>query len=162
MGDLMLLLGATAVVGKDSAALIEACLFLPLGVLLSVVVIEVFSGGRKGVDLDKAIVVLLVTGSLLFFVGAFLTFSPASDLGQQIAVKAAGAGVLLGRTSLAENELKEGRLVTPFELKLKSNFSFFAVTADHRKDEENIRKFLDWLLDEIEGRIEPAKSLIQA
>lgn len=96
MGDLMLLIGATSMVVKDSAALIEACLFLPLGVLLSVVIIEVFSGGRKGVDLDKAVVVLLVSGSALFFVGAFLTFSQASNLGQQIAAKAAGTGVLLG------------------------------------------------------------------
>jgi len=107
MGDVMLLLGATAEAGRDSAALVEACLFLPLGVLLSVVVIEMFSGGRKGVDLDKAIVVLLVTGSVLFFIGAFLTFSQASALGQQVAVKAAGAGVLLGIVCAVAAMLKQ-------------------------------------------------------
>ncbi len=107
MGDLMLLLSATSAVGDDSAALIEACLFLPLGVLLSVVVIEIFAGGRKGIDLDKAVVVLLVTGSALFFIGAFLTFSQASALGQQIAVKAAGAGMFLGIVCAVAAMLKQ-------------------------------------------------------
>lgn len=71
-----------------------------------------------------------------------------------MAAAIAGAGVLLGRTSLAENELSAGRLVMPFDLKLKSNFSFFAVTAEHRKHETNIVKFLSWLNDEISGRID--------
>ena len=66
-----------------------------------------------------------------------------------MAAAIAGAGVVLGRTSLAENELKAGRLIMPFELKLKSRFSFFAVTADHRKDEPNIVSFFNWLEDEL-------------
>ncbi|MDB4491809.1 hypothetical protein N9260_02200 [bacterium] len=103
----MLLLSATSAVGDASAALIESCLFLPLGVLLSVVVIEIFAGSRKGIDLDKAVVVLLVTGSVLFFIGAFLTFSQASALGQQIAVKAAGAGMFLGIVCAVAAMLKQ-------------------------------------------------------
>jgi hypothetical protein len=65
-------------------------------VLLSVLVVEMFSGDRKGVDVDKTVVVLLVTGSVLFFISGFLTFSQSSKLGQQIAVRSAGVGVLLG------------------------------------------------------------------
>ena len=45
--------------------------------------------------------------SILFFIGAFLTFSQASDLGQQIAVKAAGAGVLLGIVCAVAAMLKQ-------------------------------------------------------
>lgn len=108
MGDLLFFLAASvSISGAGSAALVDACLYLPLGVLLSVCVIEVFSGGRKGVDLDKAVVVLLVTGSVLFFLGAFLTFSQTSSLGQEIAVKASGAGILLGIVSAVAAMLKQ-------------------------------------------------------
>ena len=66
-----------------------------------------------------------------------------------LAAAIAGAGVLLGRTSLAENELRAGRLVTPFSLKLKSRFSFYAVFSENRAEDPNITRFVDWLHEEI-------------
>lgn len=60
----------------------------------------------------------------------------------------AGAGIVLGRGLLATGDLKANRLVTPFDLKIKSDFSFYAVFLESRADESNIKKFCDWLISE--------------
>ena len=88
--------GAALPDGPGIASLAEACLYVPVGVLVSVLVIDVFFWRRREVDLDQAVGVLLFAGSVLFIVGGLLTFSQASSLGQQVALRAAGAGVLLG------------------------------------------------------------------
>lgn len=64
----------------------------------------------------------------------------------------AGAGVVLGRTVLARADIKAGRLVAPFDLRLKADFAFYAAIAENRIDEPNIRHFLDWIMDEINGK----------
>jgi LysR family transcriptional regulator, glycine cleavage system transcriptional activator len=68
----------------------------------------------------------------------------------------AGAGVVLGRWILAQNDLEAGRLVTPFDLKIKADFSFYAVILKNRLKDKNIRAFCAWLRDEISGNVEPA------
>lgn len=110
MQDMLTLLVAAQPIAEGAGrtlALIDVCLYLPLGVLLSVAVIEIFSGGRRGVDLDRAVVLLLVLGSVLFFIGGFLTFSQSSVLGRQTAVEAAGLAVLLGIASAIAAVLKQ-------------------------------------------------------
>ncbi|NQW01739.1 MAG: transcriptional regulator GcvA [Rhodospirillales bacterium] len=62
-----------------------------------------------------------------------------------------GAGVVLGRTALAQGDLDAGRLVMPFDLKIKADFSFFLVYLESRAEDPNIRAFRDWLMDEIGG-----------
>jgi hypothetical protein len=44
-----------------------------------------------------------------------------------------GGGVVLGRTCLAEPDIRAGRLVTPFDLKLKADFSFYVISLETRK-----------------------------
>lgn len=63
----------------------------------------------------------------------------------------AGAGVVLGRSALAFGDLEAGRLVRPFDLKIKADFSFFLVYLENRADDPNIRAFRDWLMEEIGG-----------
>lgn len=58
----------------------------------------------------------------------------------------AGAGIVLGRGLLAKGDIKANRLVAPFDLKLKSDFSFYAVFLESRANESNIKKFCDWLI----------------
>ncbi len=63
----------------------------------------------------------------------------------------ASAGVVLGRNALAQGELAAGRLVEPFDLKIKADFSFYLVYLESRADDPNIRAFRNWLMQEIGG-----------
>ncbi len=67
-----------------------------------------------------------------------------------------GAGVVLGRIVLAQADIDAGRLVTPFDLRLKADFSFYAVSLKSRADEANIVGFRTWLMEEIEGSVNTA------
>ncbi len=96
-----------AVAERDWGDIADLCLYLPLGVLLSVLVIEVFSAGRKGADLDKAVVLLLGTASSLFFAGGVLTFTQLSGSDQQAAVRGAGFLVILGVAAAVVAMLKQ-------------------------------------------------------
>ena len=60
---------------------------------------------------------------------------------------AAGAGIVLGREVLAKGDIKAKRLVAPFDIRLKSEFSFYAVILENRADEPNIKSFCDWLIE---------------
>lgn len=62
-----------------------------------------------------------------------------------------GGGVVLGRTSLAEPDMRVGRLVAPFDLRLKTSYSFFIVCLDSRKNEPAIEAFRNWVMDEMAG-----------
>jgi LysR family glycine cleavage system transcriptional activator len=68
----------------------------------------------------------------------------------------AGAGIVLGRTVLANGDIEAGRLVALFDLKLKAGFAFYAVVAESRANEENIKRFVNWILDEVNGKIDTA------
>lgn len=63
----------------------------------------------------------------------------------------AGGGVVLGRTVLAQADIDAGRLVAPFDFKLKADYSFYAVSLKSRSAEPNIVAFRSWLTQEIEG-----------
>jgi LysR family glycine cleavage system transcriptional activator len=63
----------------------------------------------------------------------------------------AGAGVVLGRMVLADADIKAGRLVQPFPLKLKADYAFYVVTLESRIDEPAITAFHDWIFAEAEG-----------
>jgi LysR family glycine cleavage system transcriptional activator len=64
---------------------------------------------------------------------------------------AGGGGVVLGRTSLAEPDMRAGRLVAPFELRMKTDYSFYLICLESRKDEPAIAAFRNWMQDEIAG-----------
>ncbi|MEH6443310.1 MAG: transcriptional regulator GcvA [Oceanospirillaceae bacterium] len=66
----------------------------------------------------------------------------------------AGAGIVLGRQALAQNDLDAGRLVMPFEHKLKVDFSYYALCLETRAQESHIKAFLDWLRAEVAGDID--------
>jgi len=62
-----------------------------------------------------------------------------------------GAGVVLGRTVLAQGDLDSGRLVAPFDLKLKADYSFYLIVHKDRADCAAVRSFTDWMFNECEG-----------
>lgn len=66
----------------------------------------------------------------------------------------AGAGVVLGRKSLAQSDIDSGRLVIPFIQQIKVSFSFYAICLKSRQNEQHIKAFFDWLSQEVEGDID--------
>lgn len=62
----------------------------------------------------------------------------------------AGAGVVMGREVLAQRYLESGQLVRPFDLRLKTELSFYAVVLEERVEEPAIAAFLSWISAEVE------------
>jgi LysR family glycine cleavage system transcriptional activator len=60
----------------------------------------------------------------------------------------AGHGVAMGIAPLVEHDLRSGRLIRPFDLKLPNAYSFWLVCQRKRASEPVIRKFRKWLFDE--------------
>ena len=58
---------------------------------------------------------------------------------------AAGAGVVLGKQTLAEPYLSSGRLVRPFEAAIDSDEGFFLVSPEGRVDPPQTAAFRAWL-----------------
>jgi LysR family glycine cleavage system transcriptional activator len=67
------------------------------------------------------------------------------------AVEAAvqGEGVLLGRSALVSADLAAGRLVRPFDMALKSRWSYYVVYPDGALRHRKIKAFRDWLFSEM-------------
>jgi LysR family glycine cleavage system transcriptional activator len=60
-----------------------------------------------------------------------------------------GAGVILGRHSIAHGALAAGQLVAPFPLALRTRARFWFVCAKGTESRPQVRAFRDWLLSEI-------------
>ncbi|MEL6167055.1 MAG: transcriptional regulator GcvA [Pseudomonadota bacterium] len=59
-----------------------------------------------------------------------------------------GAGILLGRSVLAQKALSEGRLVAPFPVALTTDADFRFVCPSGLETRPNIRAFLQWIVEE--------------
>lgn len=57
----------------------------------------------------------------------------------------AGAGVVLGRISLAERDLKEGRLVMPYRIALRTAAEYRFVCPEALQTRPQVRAFSEWL-----------------
>lgn len=65
-------------------------------------------------------------------------------------VAAAGAGVALGRTSMAQKEIASGRLVRPFNLSVPTRESFHLVRPEGGTDHPDAAIFREWIVAEAE------------
>lgn len=74
--------------------------------------------------------------------GSRLTFDLA-----MMAVQAAidGQGVCIGRSTYVDDDLRAGRLVAPFDLRLKSDSGFYLVTPHDQAESKKIVAFRGWL-----------------
>jgi LysR family glycine cleavage system transcriptional activator len=61
----------------------------------------------------------------------------------------AGAGVVLGRVSLADRALRSGALVAPFDLALVPEAGFRVLCPEGTQTQHATAAFLDWLRDEV-------------
>ena len=75
----------------------------------------------------------------------------------------AGAGVVLGRVSLATRALEAGRLVAPFELGLVSEAQFRFICPRGNENRPHIAAFEAWVLEEIQTskRFAEGRRLVQ-
>ena len=62
-----------------------------------------------------------------------------------LSAAAAGQGVVMGHHVLVESDLREGRLVEPFDLRVKVPKGFYCVENPNRPRSEAVRAFVDWL-----------------
>lgn len=63
----------------------------------------------------------------------------------------AGAGVVLGRISLTEKDLREGRLVAPFPVALTTEAHYRFVCQQGMQDRPQIRAILEFILNETQS-----------
>ena len=63
----------------------------------------------------------------------------------------AGAGVLMGRVSLTEAALRDGRLVMPFDLTVRADNAYRIVCPHGNADLPHVRAFVDWVTGEYAG-----------
>ncbi|MEM1107013.1 MAG: transcriptional regulator GcvA [Pseudomonadota bacterium] len=61
---------------------------------------------------------------------------------------AAGAGVVMGRYSLAEGEIRNGRLVAPFDLALTTDAQYRLIGRHEGRARPQAKAFVDWILAE--------------
>ena len=69
-----------------------------------------------------------------------------ADHGLDAAVE--GSGVVLGRVTLAHFDLKSGRLICPFDLKLLMPYAFYVVSPHETKNDAKVAAFRNWLHEE--------------
>lgn len=80
--------------------------------------------------------------------GAGARFSQADHA---IDAAVAGAGVVLGRVSLAERDLAEGRLVMPYDLALTTEAVYRVVYPTGAEARPQVRTFIAWLERQVRG-----------
>jgi len=61
-----------------------------------------------------------------------------------------GHGVALSLEALAADAIAEGRLVTPFDVRLPVRSAYYLISLEKSANVERIAAFRDWILDEAE------------
>lgn len=59
-----------------------------------------------------------------------------------------GLGIAMGYLEFVQDDLASGRLVQPFDLKVRHPFSYYLVTAKRRSATPEMRSFLAWIREE--------------
>jgi LysR family glycine cleavage system transcriptional activator len=65
-----------------------------------------------------------------------------------------GLGVVLSLPALAAPDLAVGRLITPFELRVPTDFSYYIICDPADADRPAIQAFTGWLLEEARRPLE--------
>ncbi len=77
-----------------------------------------------------------------------LRFNTSADV---LNAAVAGAGVAIGKTALAVDDLKSGRLVCLFDAIVPEEAAYYVVHAMHAADQAKVTAFRDWLFREFAG-----------
>ena len=60
-----------------------------------------------------------------------------------------GMGVALGRTVVVEKDLREGRLVEPFSVRLPSPLGYYVVATQERSRLPKVERFTEWVVEQL-------------
>jgi LysR family transcriptional regulator, glycine cleavage system transcriptional activator len=58
-----------------------------------------------------------------------------------------GLGVALGRTIVVAKDIREGRLVEPFDIRLNSPLGYYVVASPEKSEDIKVKKFTKWVRD---------------
>lgn len=72
------------------------------------------------------------------------------DLAMSVASQ--GTGVAIGDWSLIGEDLSAGRLVTPFELKVRTGQAYYLVYPERSEPSKQLRELMDWLVEQAQER----------
>jgi len=75
-----------------------------------------------------------------------LTFD-SGPLAMQAAIN--GAGIAIARATLVQNDLSQGRLVTPFDIEVPEECAYYYVANESRAENPKVNAFRDWLMEEV-------------
>ena len=67
-----------------------------------------------------------------------------------------GYGIALGRTPLFDTEINSGQLVSVFDQRVASGWSYWLVTMDADFQSQDVKAFREWLLEELGTAAPPA------
>ena len=73
-----------------------------------------------------------------------------------------GAGIVLGRLSLAMRDIRSGRLVAPFDTYVKASAGFHFVAPPASMDRPHVATFRDWLRAEADAEIQEVSEFLAA
>jgi LysR family glycine cleavage system transcriptional activator len=62
-----------------------------------------------------------------------------------------GLGVALTHTALAQDDLAAGRLVKPFAIEIRTDYSYYVVAPESTADRPKVAAFRQWLMNETAG-----------
>lgn len=62
-----------------------------------------------------------------------------------------GQGVALGRSTLVERYLQEGRLIAPFEQRVATDEAFYLVSQEGQYHHPSVDVFRNWLISQVKG-----------
>jgi LysR family glycine cleavage system transcriptional activator len=71
-----------------------------------------------------------------------------SDMSMLLYAAASGQGVALARSLSAANDLETKLLVRPFDLSIRSRYSYYFVCPEGRVDDARVTQFLHWIRSE--------------
>jgi len=63
----------------------------------------------------------------------------------------AGDGIALGRSQLVADDLASGRLIKPFDISVKSSWTYYVVSTPAAANRPKVRAFREWALQEALG-----------
>ncbi|WP_085580330.1 MULTISPECIES: LysR substrate-binding domain-containing protein [unclassified Pseudomonas] len=73
-------------------------------------------------------------------------------LDQAMSMASHGTGVAIGDWSLIGDDLNAGRLVTPFDLKVKTGLGYYVVAPDRPEPSAKLRELMVWLVEQAHTR----------
>jgi LysR family glycine cleavage system transcriptional activator len=69
-----------------------------------------------------------------------------------MSVASQGTGVAIGDWSLIGEDLSAGRLVMPFELKVRTGQAYYLVYPERPEPSAQLRELMDWLVEQAQER----------